>query len=108
MSGTCCAKPITKIIKVGDIDVGLIGLENALLDAYISGVEDEEQLKQDLLSYIKGFGNYITPGREKDYKQALLREYKKFCAAMQREAKVQEQVQTSKAVEQKKKTFKLF
>lgn len=30
MSGSCCAKPIAKIIKVGDID---------------AGIEDEEQLQ---------------------------------------------------------------
>ncbi|MGB9773280.1 MAG: hypothetical protein ACP5JH_04620 [Bacteroidota bacterium] len=86
--GSCCAKPITKIIKVGDIDTGIIGLENALLNVYISGVDDEEQLKRELLLWIKMFGNYVSRSREEDYKQALLREYKRFCAGLQHEAKL--------------------
>jgi len=84
----CCANPIVKIIKVGDIDTGLIGLENAFLNVYISGVDDEEQLKRELLMWIKKFGNYVSRSREDDYKEALLREYKKFCADLQHEAKL--------------------
>jgi len=73
------------------------------------GLDDEEQIKNELLQYIRHFGNYVAPSRENDYKEALLREYRKFCAAVERESKVQEEPETSKRAEkQKKKRFKLF
>lgn len=78
MPKSCCVKPIAKIIKVGTFDAGIIGLEEALKHIYISGIKDEEQLKTELLRLVKDFGNYISPGTETDYKDALLQEYRKF------------------------------
>ena len=75
MPGSCCAKPIATIIKVGNSDAGIVGLGAALRNVYISGVKDEEQIKTNLLQWVKGFGNYIAPGTEAVYKDALLREY---------------------------------
>jgi len=109
MPGSCCAKPIARIIKVGEFEAGLAGLDQALRNVYISGVADQEEIKRDLLQWIRDFGNYVAPSRENDYKEALLAEYRKFCAAVERESKVQEEPETSKrAEEQKKKRFKLF
>jgi len=78
MSKSCCVKPIAKIIKVGTFDAGIIGLEETLKLVYTSGVKDEEHIKAELLRLVKEFGNYIAPGTELDYKDALLREYQKF------------------------------
>ena len=78
MPGSCCNKSIATIIKVGNSDAGIVGLEAALRNVYISGVKDEEQVKAYLLQRVKEFGNYIAPGTESDYKDALLREYRKF------------------------------
>jgi len=103
MPGPCCGTPVAKIIKVGNVNVGIVGLENALQNAYLSGVKDEGELAKDLLSWIKDFGNYVAPSREEDYKQALLAEYRKFCAAIERESKTQEQTAGSKATEEEKK-----
>ena len=88
MSKSCCIKPIAKIIKVGAFDAGLIGLEETLKNMYISGVKDEEQVKTELLRLVKGFGNYIAPGTESDYKDALLREYRKFVEKTERDIKL--------------------
>jgi hypothetical protein len=109
MPQSCCAKPVARIIKVAEFEVGLLGLDQALRNVYISGLDDEMEIQRDLLKWIKDFGNYISPSRENDYKEALLTEYRKFCAAVERESKAQERAETSKpAQEQKKKWFKSF
>lgn len=86
MPGSCCAKPITRIIKVAEFEAGLMGLDQALQNVYISGVTGEEEIKQELLRWIRDFGNYVSPSRENDYNEALLREYKNYDANLQREA----------------------
>ncbi len=78
MSKSCCGKPLAKIIKVGTFDAGIVGLEATLKNVYISGLNDEEQIKTELLRLVRELGNYISPGTESDYKDALLREYRKF------------------------------
>jgi len=80
MPGSCCARPIAKIIRVGTFDAGIVGLETALKNVFIAGVKDEEQAKADLLRFVKEFGNYISPGTEDDYRDALFREYREFAA----------------------------
>lgn len=75
MSSRCCVKPIATIIKVGTSEAGIIGLDVALRNVFISGVIDEEQIKIALLQSVKELGNYITPGTESIYKEALLREF---------------------------------
>jgi hypothetical protein len=71
---------------VADFEAGLVGLDQALRNVYISGVKGEEEIKQELLRWIRDFANYVSPSRENDYKQALLREYKSYVASLQREA----------------------
>ena len=85
MSKSCCVKPIAKIIKVGTFDAGIIGLEETLKLVYTSDVKDEEQIKTELLRLVREFGNYISPGTEPDYKDALLREYRKFVKKQNKE-----------------------
>jgi hypothetical protein len=76
--GSCCAKPITRKIRVADFEAGLIGLDQAILNVYTAGVTSDEEIKKDLLTWVRDFGNYVTPSREQDYKHALLREYKAY------------------------------
>ena len=64
------------IIKVGTSEAGIIGLKEALRDTYVSGIKEEDQLKAALLEKVKECGNYITPGTEISYKDALWREYR--------------------------------
>jgi hypothetical protein len=101
----CCATPIARIIKVGEIETGIMGLEIALRNAYLLGLTDEEQAKQDLLAMIREFGNYVSPSREEAYKEALLHEYRKFCQVLEEEAKAEAQAE---ALPRKKKRFRLF
>ncbi len=83
----CCAKPIARIIKVADFEAGLLGLDQALQNVYMSGLENEGEIQRDLLKWIKGFGNYISPSREDDYKEALLCEYRKYVMSVIHERK---------------------
>jgi hypothetical protein len=83
MAGSCCGKPVAKIIKVADFEAGLVGLDQALHNVYISGVKGEGEIKQELLRWIRDLGNYVSPSRENDYKQALLREYKNYVVTLQ-------------------------
>jgi hypothetical protein len=101
----CCAKPIARIIKVGEIETRIMGLEIALRNAYLLGLTDEEQAKQELLAMISEFGNYVSPSREEAYKQALLREYRKFCQTLEEEAKAEARAE---AAPPKKRRLKLF
>jgi hypothetical protein len=40
MARSCCAKPITRIIKVAEFEAGLVGLDQALRNVYISRLEN--------------------------------------------------------------------
>jgi len=82
MSSRCCVKPIATIIKVKTSEAGIIGLEAALRDIYISGIIEEEQLKAALLEKVKKFGNHITPGTEVSYREAILGEYRKYMTTL--------------------------
>ncbi len=79
MPGSCCVKPIAKIIRVGDSESGIVGLEEIFKSVYVSKITDEEEVKLKLFTLAKGFGNYITQNMEETYKDALLREYRQFC-----------------------------
>jgi hypothetical protein len=76
--GSCCAKPISTIIKVGNSEAGIRGLQQIMANAQSSGISDEEKLKTELLALARDNGNYIAPSAEQAYKEALLREYKEF------------------------------
>jgi pyruvate-formate lyase-activating enzyme len=89
MARACCAKPITRIIKIAEFEAGILGLDQALRNVYISGLADEEEIQRELLKWIKEFGNYITPLRENDYRKALLREYREYLLNVKREERQQ-------------------
>ena len=87
MARACCPKPIARIIKVGKSEAGLVGLDLALRNVLVSGRENEEEIQRDLLQWIKEFGNYVSPSTENDYKESLLREYKKYVLSVKGVAK---------------------
>jgi hypothetical protein len=78
MPGSCCAKPIAKIIKVGNSEAGIVGLEVALADVYELGIDNDEQIATALVLSARKIGNYISSGIEADYRSALLLEYREF------------------------------
>jgi hypothetical protein len=86
MARPCCAKPVARIIKVAEFEAGVIGLESAFWNVARMGLEEENRLTEELLSAITESGNYVSRSRESDYKEALLREYKKFQAGLREKA----------------------
>lgn len=76
---------IAKIIRVANFETGIVGLENAFRNVYLSGLTSEEDLANELLKWVKDFGNYISPSCDEDYKKVLLREYRLFAAHLDRD-----------------------
>jgi hypothetical protein len=77
--GNCCAKPLFKIIKIGGVDVGIKGLEQAFDEVRSTNEQDINKLKALLLSKIKEYGNFVSSSREDIYKKDLFNEYNKYC-----------------------------
>ena len=69
---------------MAEFEAGLVGLDEALRNVYISRHDDKTEIQRDLLKWVKDFGNYISPSRENDYKVALLREYKEYVEKIER------------------------
>ncbi|MCX6144242.1 MAG: hypothetical protein NTZ35_13585 [Ignavibacteriales bacterium] len=80
MPQSCCSKPAITIIKVGFTEAGILGLEAALRNVHVSDAKDDEQIKNELLRWVRQFGNYVAPSLELEYKEALWREYRKYAA----------------------------
>lgn len=99
MPGSCCAKPVTKIINIDGIEVGIMGLETVLSNAYLFNIKDEAELKEEMFRWVRGFGNYVTKSREDAYKEALLREYKIY-----RDKKIKEEEEIKRVAEKTEKT----
>lgn len=55
---TCCAKPISKIIRISSIEVDIKGLEQASQDVHYTNEKDL------LLAKIKEYGNYVSTKRK--------------------------------------------
>ena len=79
MPESCCAKPVGRIIKVGQFEAGLVGLDEIFQRVLVSGLNDDCRLQEGLVALARQHGNYIAPAVEALYKEALIREYKLFC-----------------------------
>ena len=80
---TCCAKPIARIFKIGDVEAGLMGLDDAFRTVRAANIGNDDERALTLLAWVKKSGNYVAPGREEDYKKALLREFKAYEQSLQ-------------------------
>jgi hypothetical protein len=78
MDGACCSRPAVETITVGTVEVGLMGLDEILSEAFRSGLRDEQSLNQTLIALSRQHGNYIGPHSEAAYGTALLDEYRSF------------------------------
>jgi hypothetical protein len=87
MARACCSRPITRIIRIGNVEAGLIGLDESLKNVYMRAIADEEEIRGALLKLVREFGNYIAPSRENEYQDALLREYKIYVLKAETERK---------------------
>ncbi len=73
----------SRTIRLGPVSVGLIGLDQAL--NRIAALELDEALAEDLLFAEIRKKNYIPPGKEAEYRQALRREYRLHLQREERE-----------------------
>lgn len=72
----CCGDSGVRIIMVDGDQVGIIGLDETLAQVRSLGLTDEERIKEELLERVKR-QNYVPPGQEPYYREALWREYVK-------------------------------
>lgn len=79
-SSCCGSLPGVRFIEVNGSQVGLLGLDEALEAVKRLGLQDEEQIKGELLARVKQ-NNYVTPSYEPYYKEALWREYQALVKA---------------------------
>jgi hypothetical protein len=63
-------------IKVGQFNVGIVGLKAALEEAVGASLPSDDEVAQYLLEQLKS-KNYIPPKAESEYAKAFLREYRK-------------------------------
>lgn len=68
-----------KQIKLSHGPVGVVGLAAVLEEARTRSFANDEELEHFLFQGIKA-RNFVAPGSEDEYKEALFREYKKFIA----------------------------
>ena len=73
----------SRTIRLGAVSIGLIGLDQAL--NRIAPLNLDEELAADLLLSEIRRRNYIPPGREGEYRQALRREYRLHLQREERE-----------------------
>jgi hypothetical protein len=64
---------------VGNTQAGILGLEEIFRRVQVEGFSTDADLEKELLALAGDFGNYIAPSAEQSYKEAFLREYRKFC-----------------------------
>ncbi|HEY9187052.1 MAG TPA: hypothetical protein VIR55_04010 [Ignavibacteria bacterium] len=74
----CSCNLNVKIINVGGIEAGITCLYDAFAKVKELNLKNESLLKDELLKQIRSFGNYVPQSREEIYKEALLKEYKKY------------------------------
>ncbi len=75
--GCSCKLPV-KIVIIDGIEVGLTGLRVSIEKVAELHLKDTDDIKKNLLTRIKFFGNYVPKEKEESYKDVLLSEYMKF------------------------------
>ena len=78
----CCDPNAPRIynLNIGGMIIGLVGLEQAFLDVRDLNL-DEKEVAEKLLEIVQR-RNYIPESAEREYKNALLGEYKKYIAKL--------------------------
>ncbi len=76
----CCAKPSDEVVQIGigDDTIGLIALNQIFEQLRVLGRPPDRSVEDELLLMV-GARNYIPRSCEDEYRDALLREYRKYC-----------------------------
>jgi hypothetical protein len=67
---------MVKKVNVGGLPVGIAQLDEIIEEVKNLGLKDGEEIGKQLLKRVKVY-NYVPPGTEGEYIDALLREYEK-------------------------------
>lgn len=73
----CCAAEAVRMVRklnIGGTQIGLSRLDPIIEEVSGLGLNDEKDIKKDLLKRIK-IHNYVPPDAEKDYAEAAFKEY---------------------------------
>jgi small redox-active disulfide protein 2 len=65
-------------IRIGQRQVGLIGLKDALTEVRSLELDSPEAIRTEIIQRLRE-ANYIAPQVEAEYGEAVLREYRRFC-----------------------------
>jgi len=76
----CCpaaaARMAKKLVLSGGLQVAIMNLENILKEVADLKLVDNETIKKELLKRVKIY-NYVAPGADNEYSEALSNEYKR-------------------------------
>ncbi len=72
----CSGSSGVTILDIGGMEVGIRGMKDIFEDLKERGIAPDEVDKDELLEMFREY-NYIPSNNEKDYKEALLSEYRK-------------------------------
>lgn len=75
---SCCpGSARTKKIEIGGILVGIVGYEEIMEEAEKLRDHGEKRIRQLLLKQTKIY-NFVSPGSEKDYEDAMWKEFQTY------------------------------
>ncbi|MBC7341162.1 MAG: hypothetical protein H5U02_01685 [Clostridia bacterium] len=78
LGGSCCCGgpvPNAEIVNIDGLETGIVGLNEAIAEVKRLKLTDQEQIKDELLARVRQ-RNYISPGREEAYREAIWQEYR--------------------------------
>ena len=82
MSPSCCGMRSVRRLRIGNIEVGLTGVDSAMELLYLEGWSpDDEDLGKTLLQQLREGGNYIPANEESQYAPVLIELFRKFYLA---------------------------
>jgi len=81
-SGCCCGTRIVGLrqINVGGRSTGIMGLDETFKEYYQKGKRPDDSVGDELVEDLRKL-NFIAEGAEEMYKEAFLREYKRYYEA---------------------------
>lgn len=87
MARGCCPAKGIRIIRVGNFEAGVRGLDQVLEEAYRQGwLPEQEDLKEMLVAGLRAAGNYMSAKYEAAYEEALANIYREYFEAARRRA----------------------
>ena len=87
MGRACCPPKGIRIIRVGDFEAGVKGLDKVLEEAYRLGwLPEQEGLRRALVEGLRAAGNYVGTKVEAAYEEALANIYREYFEAARRRA----------------------